>query len=124
MASGAKLICICYFEEDNNWWVSKHVKKPIKSTVLSVDWHPNNVFLAAGSSDKKVCCVEKWEDGKRGDLVKSYMICLQQFRIGTTTLSGRLNFELSASYLFWLLILIGRLKRPFFIIVIAIIEFY
>ncbi|RUS23161.1 WD40-repeat-containing domain protein [Endogone sp. FLAS-F59071] len=53
VASGARAIAICYFEEDNDWWVSKHIKKPIRSTVLSVDWHPNNVLLAAGSADNK-----------------------------------------------------------------------
>lgn len=35
-------------------WVSKHIKKPIRSTVLSLDWHPNNVLLCAGSSDFKM----------------------------------------------------------------------
>lgn len=29
------------------------MKKPIRSTVLSLDWHPNNVLLAAGSADMK-----------------------------------------------------------------------
>jgi len=53
VASGARLISICYFEKENNWWVSKHIKKPIRSTVLSVDWHPNNVLLAASSTDFK-----------------------------------------------------------------------
>lgn len=38
-------------------WVSKHIKKPIRSTVLSLDWHPNNVLLAAGSCDFKC----RWE---------------------------------------------------------------
>jgi len=52
VASGAKCVSVCYFEEDNDWWVSKHVKKH-KSTVTSVAWHPNNVFLATGSSDFK-----------------------------------------------------------------------
>jgi actin related protein 2/3 complex subunit 1A/1B len=33
--------------------VSKLLKKPIRSTVLAVDWHPNNVLLAAGSADMK-----------------------------------------------------------------------
>jgi hypothetical protein len=33
---------------------SKQLKKPIRSTVLSVDWHPNNVLLAAAASDMKV----------------------------------------------------------------------
>ena len=51
VGSGARLISICYFESDNDWWVSKHLKKPIRSTVTSVDWHPNSVLLAAGSTD-------------------------------------------------------------------------
>uniref|UniRef100_A0A2I3GJS4 Uncharacterized protein n=1 Tax=Nomascus leucogenys TaxID=61853 RepID=A0A2I3GJS4_NOMLE len=38
---------------ENDWWVSKHIKKPIRSTVLSLDCHPNNVLLAAGSCDFK-----------------------------------------------------------------------
>lgn len=53
VASGARCISVCYFEEDNDWWVSKHIKKPIRSTVLSIDWHPNNVLLASGSADMK-----------------------------------------------------------------------
>mmetsp|Transcript_25412 Transcript_25412/g.35637 ORF Transcript_25412/g.35637 Transcript_25412/m.35637 type:complete len:378 (+) Transcript_25412:54-1187(+) len=51
VGSGSRLISICYFDEENDWWVSKHIKKPIRSTVLSLDWHPNNVLIAAGSSD-------------------------------------------------------------------------
>jgi len=50
---GAKIVSVCYFEEDNDWWVSKHIKKH-KSTVLKVDWHPNNALLATASSDFKV----------------------------------------------------------------------
>lgn len=34
-------------------WVCKHIKKPIRSTILCLDWHPNNVLLAAGSCDFK-----------------------------------------------------------------------
>jgi len=51
---GARLISVCYFESENDWWVSKHIKKPIRSTVTSLDWHPNNVLLCAGSTDYKV----------------------------------------------------------------------
>lgn len=88
LGSGAKLISVCYFEKENDWWdlivwylllliiylwllciishvalisshvhdclyrwLSKHIKKPINSTVLSLDWHPNNMLLAAGSAD-------------------------------------------------------------------------
>ncbi|KAI9262734.1 WD40-repeat-containing domain protein [Sporodiniella umbellata] len=53
VASGARCISVCYFEEDNDWWASKHLKKPIRSTVLSIDWHPNSVLLASGSADMK-----------------------------------------------------------------------
>jgi actin related protein 2/3 complex subunit 1A/1B len=42
---------VCHFEEEDNWWVSKHLKKPIRSTITSVAWHPNSVLLAAGSTD-------------------------------------------------------------------------
>jgi len=52
VASGEKLVSVCYFEEDNDWWVSKHIKKH-KSTVLKIDWHPNNSLLATASSDYK-----------------------------------------------------------------------
>jgi len=45
---------VCYFEKENDWWVSKHIKKPIRSTVTAIDWHPNNVLLATGSADFKV----------------------------------------------------------------------
>eukprot|EP00092_Neocalanus_flemingeri_P034085 GFUD01037067.1.p1 GENE.GFUD01037067.1~~GFUD01037067.1.p1 ORF type:complete len:372 (+),score=123.95 GFUD01037067.1:349-1464(+) len=54
VGSGAKIISVCYYEKDNDWWVAKHIKKPLKSTITSIDWHPNNILLAAGSSDFKV----------------------------------------------------------------------
>ena len=34
-------------------WVSKHIKKPMRSTVLSIDWHPNNYLIGVGSCDFK-----------------------------------------------------------------------
>jgi actin related protein 2/3 complex subunit 1A/1B len=51
VGSGARVIAICYFEGENDWWVSKHIKKPIRSTITTVAWHPNSVLLAAGSTD-------------------------------------------------------------------------
>nr|XP_006820315.1 PREDICTED: actin-related protein 2/3 complex subunit 1A-like [Saccoglossus kowalevskii] len=53
VSSGARLISVCYFEVENDWWVSKHIKKPIRSTVTCLDWHPNNILLACGSTDFK-----------------------------------------------------------------------
>jgi len=52
VASGAKVVSVCHFDVDNDWWVSKHIKKH-KSTILKVDWHPNNIFLATASTDFK-----------------------------------------------------------------------
>ena len=43
---------VCYYENDNNWWVSKMIKKH-KSTVLCIAWHPSSQILATGSSDHK-----------------------------------------------------------------------
>ncbi|KAL9112384.1 MAG: hypothetical protein Q9227_003226 [Pyrenula ochraceoflavens] len=51
VGSGARVIAVCYFEEENDWWVSKHLKKPIRSTITTLNWHPNSVLLAAGSTD-------------------------------------------------------------------------
>jgi actin related protein 2/3 complex subunit 1A/1B len=60
VASGSKLVSVCYYEQDNDWWVSKHLKKDIDSTVLSVAWHPNNVLLALGGSDGFCRVVSAW----------------------------------------------------------------
>ncbi|KAF8136526.1 WD40-repeat-containing domain protein [Boletus edulis] len=60
VASGARAIAVCSFDAENNWWVAKQLKKPIRSTVLSVDWHPNNVLLAAGSADMKACVLSAY----------------------------------------------------------------
>ncbi|VDM47692.1 unnamed protein product [Toxocara canis] len=54
VGSGAKLVSVCYYEKENDWWVSKQIKKPIRSTVSCIDWHPNNVLLAVGACDFKV----------------------------------------------------------------------
>jgi len=36
VGSGARLISICYFEKENNWWVSKHIKK---TNQVNCDFH-------------------------------------------------------------------------------------
>ncbi|PVD38299.1 hypothetical protein C0Q70_00911 [Pomacea canaliculata] len=53
VGSGARLISVSYYEDEHTWWVSKHIKKPIRSTVTCLDWHPNNYLIAAGSTDFK-----------------------------------------------------------------------
>ena len=53
VGTGAKIICVCYFDDKNDWWICKKIKKHIRSTITSLDWHPNNIILAAGSTDYK-----------------------------------------------------------------------
>lgn len=69
VASGAKLVSVCHFEEDNDWWVSKHVKKH-RSTVTRIAWHPNNQLLATASTDFKARifnCAIREVDGKQAE---------------------------------------------------------
>ena len=54
VGSSARVVSVCYFEKENDWWVAKHIKKPIRSTVTCLDWHPRDSILAAGSTDCKV----------------------------------------------------------------------
>lgn len=51
MGPGTCLIPVYYFGREDNWWVSKHIRKPIRSTVTAVAWHSSSVLLAAGSTD-------------------------------------------------------------------------
>lgn len=52
VGSGEKAVPVCYFEEANDWWVSKHIRKH-QSTVLSVSWSPDSALLATGCADGK-----------------------------------------------------------------------
>lgn len=54
VGSSDRIIAVCYYEEENDWWVSKHLKKPLKSTITSLAWHPNSVLLASGLTDGHV----------------------------------------------------------------------
>ncbi|KAL5965222.1 Actin-related protein 2/3 complex subunit 1A-A [Taenia solium] len=51
VGSGSKIVSVCFFEKEQDWWVPKQIKKPMKSTITCVDWHPNNTLLACGSTD-------------------------------------------------------------------------
>ncbi|KAL0740747.1 hypothetical protein Bca4012_082260 [Brassica carinata] len=53
VGSGAKTVCMCYYEQENNWWVSKLIRKRHESSVTNVAWHPNNILLATTSTDGK-----------------------------------------------------------------------
>lgn len=46
-----RIVAVCYYEEENDWWISKHLKRPLRLTITSLLWHPNNVLLSCGLTD-------------------------------------------------------------------------
>jgi len=53
VGSGSKQIPVCHYEESQDMWVAKMIKKAAKSSILAIDWSPNNMFIIAGGSDFK-----------------------------------------------------------------------
>ena len=51
VASGAKCVPVCSYEQQNDWWISRIIKKGIRSSVLGVAWHPSSHLVATASSD-------------------------------------------------------------------------
>lgn len=47
-------IVVGSFEEENDWWLCKHLKTKIENTISSICWHPNGVDIAVGSIDGNV----------------------------------------------------------------------
>lgn len=59
VGSGSKTVPICYYEEGNNFWVSKMLKGNA-STVIGVAWHPSSPLLATASTDFKCRIFSAW----------------------------------------------------------------
>ena len=81
VGGGGKVVSVCSFKKENNWWVAKMIEKPHKSTILSVAWHPtDNSILATASSDFKCRIFNAWmkfddapAKGEFGDLTSEFM---------------------------------------------------
>lgn len=86
VGSGAKCVPVCHYEEENDWWISKMIKKH-KSSVTCVAWHPSNQLLATGSSDFKCRIFSAFiggvddadAGGLFGDLTDTFGECLAEF---------------------------------------------
>ncbi|KAI8607131.1 WD40-repeat-containing domain protein [Chytriomyces sp. MP71] len=63
VATGSRLIAVAHYDADNDYYISKHIRKPIRSTVLSIQWHPENILLAAGCADMKARVFSAWVKG-------------------------------------------------------------
>ncbi|VDN41048.1 unnamed protein product [Dibothriocephalus latus] len=93
VGAGSKLISICFFEMEQDWWVPKHIKKQIKSSVTCLDWHPNNLLIACGSTDYRVRVfsafvkqVDKEEADSSWGAKSPFQTCLYEFYGGHGTL--------------------------------------
>jgi actin related protein 2/3 complex subunit 1A/1B len=53
VGSGSKQIPVCHYEASQDMWVAKMIKKGPKSSVICLDWSPDNCFIIAGGSDFK-----------------------------------------------------------------------
>lgn len=62
VASGAKCVPVCHYEQKNDWYISKMIKKH-KSTVLSLAWCVNNKFLVTSGCDNKVRIFSAYIEG-------------------------------------------------------------
>jgi len=51
---GTGAVHVCTFHEDNTWWLGKTVDAPLGSTVLALEFHPQNVLLACGGVDNEL----------------------------------------------------------------------
>lgn len=52
VGSGAKVVPVCYYESENNFWVSKMIKEH-ESTIVAVEWHPSAPIVATASTDMR-----------------------------------------------------------------------
>jgi len=63
VGSGGKVVSVCFFDKENNWWVAKQIKKnaPHTSTITTVAYHPtDNLVMATGSTDFHARLFSTW----------------------------------------------------------------
>ena len=63
-------IAIAYYDADNDWWIGKLAKQPLKHTITALKWHPNNLRLLCGCIDGHVAAfsgIIKAVDGAEDD---------------------------------------------------------
>jgi len=71
VASGSKVVPLCTWEKDNDWWTAKQIKKH-KSTILCVAFHPTNgQLLATGCADFKCRVISTYSGDVDGESVNA-----------------------------------------------------
>ncbi|KAJ3215938.1 protein 2 3 complex subunit [Dinochytrium kinnereticum] len=108
VATGSKLIAVAYFDPEYDWYSAKHIRKHFRSTVLTLDWHPNNILLAAGAADKRTRVVsafiksldQKVADPVWGDKLPFDTLCAE-FGVDTGGWVHSVAFSPSGNLLAW-----------------------
>ncbi|KAI0977928.1 hypothetical protein GJ496_010222 [Pomphorhynchus laevis] len=54
VGSAARTISICNYEQCDDIWVSRKVKRAGKGTITCLDWHPDNKIIVVGCVDGKL----------------------------------------------------------------------
>ena len=106
---GTKCICVCYFETKQLFWVSKHIKKPLKSTVTCIDWHPDSSILACGGTDYKCRIFNAHIDEADGPTTKNNIWvtkgaqseCLLEYGSQSSGWVYSVSFSLNGNRLCW-----------------------
>ncbi|KAJ3117704.1 protein 2 3 complex subunit [Phlyctochytrium bullatum] len=104
VATGSRLIAVAYFDPEYDWYSAKHIRKHFSSTVLNLDWHPNNVLLAAGCADKKTRVISafiKGLDKKVADPVWGDDTLCAEFGVDTNGWIHAVAFSPSGNSLAW-----------------------
>ena len=47
-------IAVAYYDAENDWWIGKLAKQPLKNTITALAWHPNNQKLLTACVDGRV----------------------------------------------------------------------
>ena len=83
MATGSKLVPVCYYDSGNDWWISNTKNKKMhNSTILDVAWHPNSQIIATASCDFR-CRIYSVFMPKREQAVSPAWCPLDDMEFGT-----------------------------------------
>lgn len=52
VATGSKIVPVCYYDRQNDWWISRTKGKKLhNSSIVDVSWHPNSQIIATAGCD-------------------------------------------------------------------------
>lgn len=85
------IISIGHYEEENDWWVCKHLRKIGQldgSEILAIAWHPNSHLLAASTTQGKCFLVKVGKDASDEQIEATLEIGSWVYDLEFSPLSG------------------------------------